>query len=94
VVKEALACNVPLVSVDVGDVRERIEGVDGCFIAPAEPEALAAKLSEALGRGRIAGRERVQEVALERINARLLEIYGALTSRPAARRAAAAAVGR
>jgi glycosyltransferase involved in cell wall biosynthesis len=94
VVKEALACNVPLVSVDVGDVRERIEGVDGCFIAPAEPEALAAKLSEALGRGRIAGRERVQEVSLERINARLLEIYGALTSRPAARRAAAAAVGR
>jgi glycosyltransferase involved in cell wall biosynthesis len=82
VVKEALACNVPVVSVDVGDVRERIAGVDGCFIGSAEPEALAAGLRQALPRERTAGRERVQEVSLERINARLLDIYGAITSRP------------
>jgi teichuronic acid biosynthesis glycosyltransferase TuaC len=86
VVKEALACNVPLVSVDVGDVRERIEGVDGCFIAPAEPEALAAKLGQAARRRRTEGRERAQEVSLERINARLLDIYDAITSRPSTRR--------
>jgi teichuronic acid biosynthesis glycosyltransferase TuaC len=79
VVKEALACNVPLVSVDVGDVRERIAGVDGCFTASAEPEALAAKLGEALRRGRTDGRERAEEVSLERINGRLLEIYDAIT---------------
>src|SRR3954447_16319876 len=92
VIKEALACNVPLVSVDVGDVRERIEGVDGCCIASAEPEALAAKLGQALGRGRIAGRERAQEVSLERINARLIDIYGAITSRPGTPRGESAAV--
>lgn len=32
-VKEALACNLPIISVDVGDIRERIELVDGCAIA-------------------------------------------------------------
>jgi hypothetical protein len=86
VIKEALACDVPLVSVEVGDVRERIEGVDGCFIAAAEPEALAAKLGQAVGHGRTHGRAQAQEVSLERINARLLDIYGAITSRPSARR--------
>jgi glycosyltransferase involved in cell wall biosynthesis len=82
VVKEALACNVPLVAVDVGDVRERIAGVDGYFIAAGEPDALAAKLGQAVGRGRTMGRERAEEVSLEQINARLLDIYGALTGRP------------
>jgi teichuronic acid biosynthesis glycosyltransferase TuaC len=82
VIKEALACNVPLVSVDVGDVRERIDGVDSCFIAAGEPDDLAAKLGQALERGgRTDGRPRAEEVSLERINARLLEIYGVLTGR-------------
>jgi glycosyltransferase involved in cell wall biosynthesis len=86
VVKEALACNVPLVSVDVGDVRERIDGVDGCFIAAAEADALAAGLGQAVARGRTAGRERAEELSLERINARLRDIYDAITSRPGAGR--------
>jgi len=30
IVKEALACNCPVVSVDVGDVRERIAAINGC----------------------------------------------------------------
>ena len=37
IIKEALACNRPVVSVDVGDVRERIRGVDGCFLARPDP---------------------------------------------------------
>jgi len=44
IVKEALACNLPVVSVDVGDVREQIAGIDGCHLAAPEPEDLAAKL--------------------------------------------------
>jgi glycosyltransferase involved in cell wall biosynthesis len=81
VVKETLACNVPLVSVDVGDVRERIEGVEGCVIAARAAEDVAAKLAHVLERGRrTQGRERAAEVSLERINDRLLEIYDTVAS--------------
>lgn len=32
IIKEALACNLPIISVNVGDVSERIDKVDNCFI--------------------------------------------------------------
>jgi glycosyltransferase involved in cell wall biosynthesis len=44
IVKEALACHLPIVSVDVGDVAERIRGVEGCHLAEANPTDLARKL--------------------------------------------------
>ena len=76
VVKEALACNVPVVSVDVGDVRERIREVDGCYIAAPDPSDLAAKLTLVCsGRRRVAGRVRMQELSLERIALKLKNIY-------------------
>jgi teichuronic acid biosynthesis glycosyltransferase TuaC len=87
VIKEALACNVPVVSVDVGDVRERIQGIDGCFIAQPVPDDLAAKLGRVLKRSeRIAGRERAAELSLERITVKLAAIYGRLTNGSAAPR--------
>lgn len=36
VIKEALACNCPIVTTDVGDVHERLDGVEGCYIIPAD----------------------------------------------------------
>jgi glycosyltransferase involved in cell wall biosynthesis len=49
VVKEALACNLPVVSTDVGDVRKRIEGMPGCqILEEASPEAVAAALRKVL----------------------------------------------
>jgi glycosyltransferase involved in cell wall biosynthesis len=76
VVKEALSCDVPVVSVDVGDVRERIEGIEGCYIADAEPDALAAKLRAVFeGPRRVAGRERMRELSLERVAERIHKYY-------------------
>ena len=44
VVKEALACDLPVVSVDVGDVQ-RMRGVDGCVLcADDRPDTIAAGL--------------------------------------------------
>jgi glycosyltransferase involved in cell wall biosynthesis len=81
VVKEALACNVPIVSVDVGDVRERLAGIEGCFIADSTPFDLSAKLAQVLARDdRIEGRNRIADFSLERVAAKLREIYGVLTS--------------
>lgn len=44
-VREAIACDLPLVSVDVGDVREIIEDVGNCYLVERTPAALAEKIS-------------------------------------------------
>lgn len=77
VVKEALACNLPVVSVDVGDVRQRIGSVAGCVVcADNRPETLAAGLTEVLRRRqRIKGRETVQDLDERVLTQRLLHVY-------------------
>lgn len=49
VVKEALACNLPVVTTDVGDVRSRLENVTGSTILQDDtPIGIAAALAEVL----------------------------------------------
>lgn len=49
VIKEALVCGCPIVSVDVGDVKERVAGVEGCFVSETQdPKQLSALLCKAL----------------------------------------------
>jgi len=48
VVKETMACNVPVVSTDVGDVAQVIGRTEGCSVCPQDPAALAAALEQAL----------------------------------------------
>lgn len=82
VVKEALACGCPIVSVDVGDVRERIEGVEGCFVASTrEPQELARLLQEALAfEGKTKGRDKLLNDGLDNcmVAKRLMEIYASV----------------
>jgi len=76
IVKEALACNVPIVSVDVGDVRERIEAVKGCHLALPDSDDLARKLFSVLeSQGCITGRDKIEELSLERVALRVKEFY-------------------
>ena len=79
VIKEALACGCPIVSVDVGDVAERVSGVKGCYVVPSrEPKDIAAALLQAITfEGRTNGRERIVEMGLsnEQVAAQLLRIY-------------------
>jgi teichuronic acid biosynthesis glycosyltransferase TuaC len=77
IIKEALACNVPVVSVDVGDVCERIQGIAGCYLALPDPDDLADKLLLIhTGPHRVEGRSNIQAFSLERIALRLKEFYG------------------
>jgi teichuronic acid biosynthesis glycosyltransferase TuaC len=48
IVKETMACNVPVVSTDVGDVSEVIGRTKGCSACPHDPAALATALEQAL----------------------------------------------
>jgi glycosyltransferase involved in cell wall biosynthesis len=77
VVKEALACNLPVVSVRVGDVEERLRGVEGCEVCADErPETIAEALGRVLRRGgRGAGREAVRGLDERIITGRVIGIY-------------------
>lgn len=79
VVKEALACNLPIVSVPVGDVKSRLEGVEGCELcASDDPEAIAAALKRVLARGgRINGRETVLQLDEKITTRQVINIYQA-----------------
>ena len=76
IVKESLACNLPVVSVDVGDVAERLMGIDGCYLAEATPADLADKLElVATGQRARTARARMEELSIERVAERLRSIY-------------------
>ena len=49
VVKEGMACNLPVISTDVGDVSEVIDGVEGCFIVDRTAEAFAERIEYVFG---------------------------------------------
>jgi glycosyltransferase involved in cell wall biosynthesis len=48
IVKEAMACNLPIISVDVGDVKDRLCGVKGCYIVENDISKIASKLISVL----------------------------------------------
>jgi teichuronic acid biosynthesis glycosyltransferase TuaC len=83
VVKEALACNLPIVSVPVADVPERLEGVRGCVLCPDErPETIAAGLERVLRRGeRAEGRAAVLELSEAALMQRLIGVYRTVLGR-------------
>ena len=78
-VKEAMACNAPIVTTDMGDCRERIEGLEGCYVAKTyEVEEFAELLGKALAfGGKTKGRERLlaDGIADYQIAQRLIKIY-------------------
>jgi len=79
VIKEAMACGCPIVSVNVGDVMERIEGVDGCFVTDSRNvEDLAELLKKAvLFKGKTKGRETIVKNRLDNLTVakRIIELY-------------------
>lgn len=79
VIKEAMACDLPIVSTNVGDVIERLDGLEGCFVAHNyDLQHLVNLLRQALSfQGRTLGRERIiaQELTNNQIAKKLIHIY-------------------
>lgn len=84
IVKEAMACNRPIVSTNVGDVEWLLGDVNGHHITTFDPLDVSKKLNEALKYSAIneftQGRERLKELGLDSQNVaqRLVAIYKAV----------------
>ncbi len=79
VVQEALACNLPVVSVDVGDVAERLRNVRRTCIVDRDPQALADALVDMCARReRSDGRRKIQEFSSQGVASQLCKIYQSL----------------
>ncbi|GAB1414654.1 hypothetical protein MASR2M117_00600 [Paludibacter sp.] len=77
-IKEAMACNCPIVSVDVGDVKEVIGDTEGCYVSSYDVNQLTANLHHVLQNNqRTEGRKRIVELGLdsEIIAKKIVEIY-------------------
>lgn len=79
VIKEALACNCPVVSVDVGDVKYVVGNTNGCFVVKSfNAEEIAKCIEKSLNtRQQCNGRERILKLGLDSktIAKKLIEIY-------------------
>ncbi len=75
VVKEAAACNVPVVSTDVGFVRRTLADVDGSYVRESDGE-LAFALNAVIESGeRSNGREVLDGLGLDVMGERLVDVY-------------------
>jgi len=76
VVKEALACNLPVVSFDVGDAADRLAGVDNCAVVPRNIESVVSAVLSCLGNGRRSnGRDRADSFSSASSARRLAAVY-------------------
>jgi teichuronic acid biosynthesis glycosyltransferase TuaC len=76
VIKEAMACHLPIVSVPVGDVPEVINGTEGCFLCTQEPRDVADKLTQALRWGkRTNGRDNIRHLEIGTTSRKIIALY-------------------
>lgn len=78
VVREALACDLPVVSVAVGDVVDQIGTVSGCEIAEADPTALTDAMERVLRSSTpIEGRVVALQASAAASAQHVVDVYGA-----------------
>jgi glycosyltransferase involved in cell wall biosynthesis len=82
VVKQAMACNLPIVSTDVGDVRQIIGSTKDCYVCnPSVPE-FAARIREILAhRKRTDGREHIRHLDSSSVAQKVIEVYEEVLSK-------------
>lgn len=75
--KEAIACNLPVVSVNVGDAKERLENLDTCYVTETfDPLVFKEKVVSVLNSGaRSNGVSSSMEVSIENVAKKVIEVY-------------------
>lgn len=84
VVKEAMACNKPIVATNVGDVAWLLEGLEGCYVSDHSVEDFSRKVEKALIFAKkyqsTTGREQLYKLGLDAKSTadRIIELYHSL----------------
>jgi teichuronic acid biosynthesis glycosyltransferase TuaC len=76
IVKEAMACNTPIVATDSGDVSEIITYTKGCYLSSFEIDDYADKIAKALEfNARTNGRNNIAHLNENEVADKLIDIY-------------------
>jgi N-acetyl sugar amidotransferase len=76
VIKEAMACNCPIVATNVGDISEVIGTTKDCFITNFDPENIANSIEKCLeSKSRTNGRINISNLNNTVINEKLIKLY-------------------
>jgi len=74
-VKEAMACNLPVVSNDVGDVRNRLEDVFPSVVCQSDDDLSEGVIQVLDADRRSNGRQKAAEISLTNMGDRIVDIY-------------------
>jgi glycosyltransferase involved in cell wall biosynthesis len=76
-VKEALAVNLPVITVDVGDTAQLLEGTQGNYLVPRDVEVMAAKVIEVCQHGaRASSRDSIaRRLSMEQVAGQVVSVY-------------------
>jgi len=76
VVKQAMACNLPIVATDVGDVRQVIGNCQGCYVCGPSTEEFSARGHQILvNRDRTTGRDHVRHLDSLTVAKQVIGVY-------------------
>jgi glycosyltransferase involved in cell wall biosynthesis len=75
-VKEAMACNCPVVSTNVGDVKDLIADTEGCYLTSFDSDDISSKIVKALKFGRKTnGRNQISHLQSDFIAKKIIGVY-------------------
>jgi glycosyltransferase involved in cell wall biosynthesis len=79
IIKEAMACNCPIVTTRVGDVEYIIGNTEGCFIVEQNEKEVAEAIKKCIEFGkRTDGREKIKHLEINTIAKKIIDVYRAV----------------